>query len=177
MNKISSLKSITQNKYIRYLLLVMFITILHFFFVSFISIMDSTPDIFLVLVVWIAIKEGRLFGILAGFIIGLYFDFITGDIIGINALTKTITAFIASGYHKKDTTKQIVDEYKFIFVVAICTITHNLIYFLFFINISNQGFIMPYLKFSLIVTFYTTFVSAFVYVLQLFKKKYIIGSL
>ena len=167
----SPLKTITKNKYLKYSFFIVLITILHFSFVSFISVNGVVPDIFLVFVVWLAIKEDRLFGILAGFCMGIYMDFISGDIMGINGLTKTIAGFIAGGFHRKDGIKQIIDDYKFIFVVALCSVTHNLIYFLFFINIGQQSFILFYLRFGLASAFYTTFISAFVYIFQISTRK------
>ena len=162
---------IKHNKYIKYVLYIMLYTVLHFSFASFIAIENVSPDIFLIFVVWLSIKEGRLFGILSGFVIGLYLDFVSGDIMGINALTKTIIAFIAGKFHKKDAIKQIINEYKFIFVVLICSITHNLIYFLFSINISEQSFILYYLRYSLASTLYTTFISTFSYIFQLSRNR------
>jgi len=165
------MKSIIKNKYFKYFFITIIITIFHFSFVSFISTNGIVPDIFLIFVVWLAIKEDRLVGIIAGFVLGIYIDFISGDTMGINALTKTIVGFIAGGFHKKDSIKQIIDEYKFIFVVLLCSVAHNLIYFLFFINIEKQSFILFYLKFGLASAFYTTFISAFVYVFQLSTKR------
>jgi rod shape-determining protein MreD len=148
------------------------VTIFRFIFVNFISISGVTPDVFLIFVVWLAIKEDRLFGIVAGFILGLYLDFISGDVMGINAFTKTIAGFIAGGFHKKDTIKQIIDEYKFIFVVALCVIVHNIIYFLFLINVEDRNFVIFYLGFGLASAFYTTFISTFVYIFQLSTRRF-----
>ncbi|MCL2038956.1 MAG: rod shape-determining protein MreD [Bacteroidetes bacterium] len=163
-------KKLTQNKYIKYSIILILISILNFSFINFFSIFNVTPDIFLIFVVWAAIKEGRLFGILAGFVIGLYLDFISGDIMGTNALTKTISGFIAAGFHKKDATRQIVNEWKFVFVVFICAVVHNLIYSLFFIEISRHNYMLSYLRFGFASSFYTAFLSIFVYLYQLRPK-------
>lgn len=168
---LTTLKTTIKNKYFKYTFLTILVTIFHFSLVSFISVKGITPDIFLILVVWLAIKENRLFGIVAGFVLGLYMDFISGDIIGINAFAKTIVGFIAGNFHKKHTIKQIVEDYKFIFVVALCVITHNLVYFLFFINVGEPHFILFYLRLSLASAFYTTFISSFVYIFQLSTKR------
>jgi len=163
-------KQLNQNKYIKYGIITILLTIFNFSFISFITIFNVMPDIFLIFVAWIAIKEGRLFGIFAGFIIGLYLDFVSGDVMGINALSKTVVGFIAANFHKKDTTKQIVTEWQFIIVVFLCALAHNFIYFLFFVNIGNQGYILFYLRFGLSSAFYTAFISVFVYLFQLRPK-------
>jgi rod shape-determining protein MreD len=163
-------KKITQNKYIKYAIITMLVFVSNFSFINFILIFNIIPDIFLILIVWLAIKEGRLFGIFAGFIIGLSLDFVSGDIMGINALTKTITGFIAANFHKEETVNQIVTDWKFIFVVFICALAHNLIYYLFFIEIEKHNYILHYLKFGITSAFYTAFISVFVYLFQLRPK-------
>ena len=164
-------KIIIGNKYVKYSFFTLILTIFHFSFVSFITIRGITPDIFLIFVVWLAIKENRLFGIIAGFCIGIYMDFISGDTMGINAFTKTIVGFLAGNFHKKDAIKQIINDYKFIFVVALCSLIHNLIYFLFFINTDKQDYILLYLRLGLASAFYTTFISSFLYIIQLSTKR------
>ena len=167
----STLKIFLNNKYVKYSFLIIIFTIFHFGFASFISINGVIPDIFLIFVVWLGIKEDRLFGMIAGFFIGMYMDFVSGDVTGINALTKTVVGFIAGNFHKKDAIKQLTNDYRFIFIVSLCAVAHNLIYFLFFINTDKSDYILLYLRLGLASAFYTTFISAFVYIFQISTKR------
>jgi len=63
---------INQKKYLKYFSVLVLLTIFHSIFLEFIEIMDITPDLFIILAVWITVKEGRFIGLIAAFIIGLY---------------------------------------------------------------------------------------------------------
>ena len=156
-----------SNKYTKYSLWLMLALFFHYAVSGFISIKDITPDVFLLLVIWIALKEGRLKGIIVGFVIGLIVDIISGNIIGVNALTKTGAAFITSFFYKEEHIKHSFHSLKFIGIVLLATLIHNAIYYFIFININEQNYLLFYFRYCVFSAAYTTAFSLFIVVVQM----------
>src|SRR5690606_37603981 len=89
------------QRYVAYALIAIVLSLIQFSLLNFVVVQGITPDLLLILVVWIAIREGRFTGTIAGFLIGLTLDIITFDLIGINAFTKTIAGFIAGSFFQE----------------------------------------------------------------------------
>ncbi|WP_027338569.1 rod shape-determining protein MreD [Halonatronum saccharophilum] len=85
-----------------------------------------TPDLMLIIIVVLAINKGKTAGGIAGFIIGFLQDLFSGNLFGINAITKTIVGYLL-GFLSK-----VIYQDNFI-IVAIIT---------FFATIINQGMII-----------------------------------
>jgi hypothetical protein len=98
-------------------------------------------------------------------------DVISANVIGTNAFAKTIATFIASGFYKENMIIQASQNYKFVLIVLLSALVHNLIYFFFFIKVSEQNFILFYLRYGLASTGYTTFFSTFVVLFQISSNK------
>ncbi len=86
-------------RYIYYTVAALVLISVHLTVLDFIAIGNITPDLLIILVVIIAINEGQFKAVFAGFFIGLLFDLLTFDLIGTNALTKTIVAFFAGYFY------------------------------------------------------------------------------
>jgi rod shape-determining protein MreD len=166
-NSSNSFLTPVQKKYLLYIFALFAVTIINSFLLNFIKIWEITPDLFIILVVWITLCEGRFVGLLAGFIIGLYVDIITIDTLGTNAFAKTIAAFVASYFYSENNNLKITKNYKFIIIVLLTTFLHNLVYFFFYIKTSEQNFFAFYLKYGFATTIYTTFFAALVFLLQI----------
>lgn len=156
-----------NKTYLLYFLWIIVITVFHIIFLDLFAIMDVTPDLFIIIVVWITLKEGRLAGILAGFVIGLYLDIISADVVGTNAFSKTIAAFIVSYFYKENKINFITKGYQFILISFLATLIHNIVYFFFYIKTSEQDFLVFYLKYGLATTAYTTVFAILVVLFQM----------
>lgn len=64
-------------------------------------IFGATPDVMLLLTVWIARREGQSLGITAGFFIGLFMDLLHGTM-GLDAFSKTVSGFVAGFFSNPD---------------------------------------------------------------------------
>ena len=102
-----------RDRYIGYGIALVALTILHLLVVDLLSIKEITPDLLIILCVWISIVEGQFTGLFAGFIIGLFFDYITNSIIGTNAFAKTLVGFIAGFFYREGRHDQIIRSYLF----------------------------------------------------------------
>ena len=86
---------------IAYVVIAMVLSVIHVVFLRFVSVVSVTPDLLLILTVWIALVEGQFVGMIAGFASGLLFDAVSADVLGSNALAKTIAGFVAGYFYRE----------------------------------------------------------------------------
>lgn len=79
-------------------LAVFFATLVESTILARIAFLPAMPDLVLLIVLWISIMNGSTAGTTTGFISGLILDFLSASPIGLNALTKTVTAYIAGRF-------------------------------------------------------------------------------
>jgi len=161
---------INIKKYLKYFLILLLITVLHTVFLAFIEIANIIPDLFVILVIWISLKEGRFVGLIAGFLTGLFVDAISIDVLGTNALAKVIAAFIASCFYNENNNNT-TQNIKFIWIVLLSVFVHNIIYTFFYIKLTEQNFLTFYLKNGIFTTVYTTFFAIFIILFQIPYKR------
>lgn len=154
-------KNANMIRYLKYAIIALLLSVAHIVLIDLIEVGGFTPDLMLILTVWIALSEGRLKGIVAGFFIGLLFDIVSADVIGTNALSKTIAAFIAGSFFKEGQTARTIGSLKFLTIVFVCSIFHNLVYFFFYIKLSELSYFSFFFKYGLAISFYTTVFAIF----------------
>ncbi|MFQ5640565.1 MAG: rod shape-determining protein MreD [bacterium] len=59
------------------------------------SINDITPDFILILVIAFSLQQGRVRGILCAFVVGLLFDSIGTEFVGLSSLSQSVAAYLA----------------------------------------------------------------------------------
>ncbi len=64
-----------------------------------IVILPAIPDLVLLTVLYVSLKNGSVAGCTSGFISGLIMDFLSAAPVGLNAMTKTITGYIAGKFY------------------------------------------------------------------------------
>ena len=147
--------------YITYGIVALVLALIHLTFLRFIAFGGLTPDLLLILCIFIALKEGQFTGLFFGFGIGLFIDIISIDLIGTNALAKTIAAFIAGFFFKEGKAKLLIGSYKFLIILFVCSLVHNAIYFFFYIKPTEISFIHFFIKYGIAVSLYTTVFGIF----------------
>ena len=140
----------------RYILLTIIFVLLQTKLMLLLSLEGITPDILTIWVVYLALREGQLPATLWGFCIGLLFDLITGNFIGLSALTKTVCGFTAGYFYNENKTTLILSSYRFLLVVLFVSLVHNTVYFVIFTQGSTVGLLRAVFQFGLATTFYTT---------------------
>jgi rod shape-determining protein MreD len=174
--KIVSEKTVRTRSYrqrlVGYTAAMVILTIFHLTFLRYISLGNISPDLLIILCVWISLSEGRLVGIFAGFIIGLFYDFMSQDIIGSNALVKTIVAFIAGFFYVEEKTDQIIKSYMFLVIIILAALVHNLIYYLFHIDLSSDFIYQYFMVYGVASSIYTTFYGLFAMLLKIPGKRF-----
>jgi rod shape-determining protein MreD len=148
-------------RYLLYAVIGMVLSVVHLVFLRFIAVESVTPDLLLILIVWIALIEGQFIGLVAGFGFGLFFDAVSQDVLGTNALAKTIVGFLAGYFHKEGFGFDIIGSFRFLFIVTMTAFIHNLIYFFFYIRPMEVSFGSFFLIYGVATTLYTAVAAVF----------------
>ncbi len=140
---------------------------------SYIAVESVTPDLLVVLTVFIALREGQFSGLLAGFVLGLFFDLISSDIVGTNALAKMMAGFIA-GYFYNDQLglQESTGNFRFLGIVALAALVHNIIYYFFYVQPTDLSFTTFFLRNGIASSLYTTVISALVMLATARKQRW-----
>ena len=145
--------------YIKYAVAIILAILLQKTFIWLISLsnINITPDIVLIVVAYIAIKEGKITGTIAGFIAGILIDSISGSFFGLLALCYTIAGFVAG--HFKTESDMYLRKINFLIIIFLSSFISNILnYFIFF-----QGTVLTipeiFTKYVLTSSAYTTIVS------------------
>jgi len=104
-----------------------------------ISISGVTPDLLILLVIWVTLAEGKVAGLFFAFVVGLFFDYLSMNVLGVNALSKTIAAYVVGFYYKENEFWNILKSNKIFVISAIAILLHNLFYYLFMINLTGTN--------------------------------------
>jgi len=122
-----------------------------------ISIAGVQPDLLMLVLFFCAIKTEVIPAVFAGFIVGLSQDFYSPEILGQNALAKTIAGFFAGLFNEK---VMRIDPVFLILLLALMFILHDTVYFMVQIvksGIPFEAIFMELLTSTLPRTLYTLF--------------------
>lgn len=128
-------------------------------FLSFLSIGGVVPDILLIWVVYLAVTRGQLEATIAGFLVGLLQDATTTQFFGLAALAKTMAGFTGGYFFNENKTEQTLGTYRFMIIVVVCSLVHNIVYFAIFLQ-GETALFERLLQFSATTALYTGAMSA-----------------
>jgi rod shape-determining protein MreD len=150
-----------MRRTIGYILLSIVLLVFSTTLLKFLAIYNIVPDILLLWIVYLAIKEGQLAGMVTGFLLGLTFDLLSGPdgMLGLSALTKTLAGFLAGYLYNENKTYQTLGGYQFLLAVGLVSLMHHAIYFLIFLQGTDIGWWRSILFYSIPDALYTTAVG------------------
>lgn len=161
------------KRYAIYLLIAIALSLIDIILLDFISIDGLTPDLLLIFCVWVSLSEGQFEGMIMAFTFGLIFDILSLDVLGTNALANTFVGLIAGWFYKENKVEQNIGSFRFLFIVFISSVAHNLIYFFLYVKFTNLAFIPFFGKYGLAISFYTTVLAIFPMLLKMPKNRLI----
>lgn len=144
---------------IKYFFIALLLLIVQTQLVRLLTVEGVTPDLLTIWIVYIAIKEGQLPATVWGFAVGLMFDLVTGNFIGLSAFTKTVAGFVAGYFYDEHKTPVTLATYRYLVIVLIVSIIHNTVYFALFTRGSDVTLVRATLQIGLATTFYTATVT------------------
>ena len=101
----------------------------------------ASPDLVLIVVVYIALTGGRVAGLLAGSAAGLVQDALSSGIIGIGGLTNTVVAFLAGA---AGTQFIVTAPFPRFVVFVVATLLHAVIFMGLYVLLDLRQFPAPY---------------------------------
>lgn len=146
-----------QNTYLKliyYALATLLICVLQLSFSYLISIYGVTPDLLILLVIWVTLFEGKLYGLIFAFSVGILFDFLSMNVVGVNALTKTMVAYLAGFFYQEKEFWNIIRSNKFFLICFLATLLHNIVYYFIMVELTDSIFAI-YFNFVIGSTIYT----------------------
>lgn len=151
-----------NNKYILYAIyfgLAVFLGLLQISIIPLIEINDSIPNIVLLFSIWIILREGRIVGYLGAFILGIVYDILTMQVIGVSSLSFLFASLFAGIFYKKDKEILILSSYRFILIVFFAALISNLVQNIFYLKLSDIDFWTSFIFKWLGNTVYTAIIS------------------
>lgn len=126
------------------------------------SVFGVTPDLVLLVLVYIGISGGQVDGVIFGFLAGFLQDTYAPDHLGINALAKTVVGFVV-GYGRGG----IVAESYMVqsSIVFGAVLLHDLVYFICYTGRDLPSIVFMLLRYGVGAAFYTTVLSIFLSIL------------
>lgn len=160
-----------MSRHVKYVFFSIFLLLVQSKMMTLLTLEGITPDLLTIWVVYLALKEGQLVAMPWGFALGLAFDLLTGNFIGLSALTKTVAAFTAGYFYNENKTPLILGSYRFLVIVLTSSLIHNTIYFLIFTQGSEISTLRAIFQVGLATTFYTATLTLLP--MLAFARKYI----
>ncbi len=120
-----------------------------------ISKYNITPDLVIIIVIYLGYTRGHIAGMIAGFVSGLILDILSGSFIGLSALSYSLAGFI-SGYFNRQLTGESKRQSPVIGIIFMCTMISNTVFFLIYFQGSSISFLEIFLKYIITTTFYTS---------------------
>jgi rod shape-determining protein MreD len=148
-----------MQTYIRSAFIVVCLVLLQTTFIPFISLSGFLPDLFILYLVYIAVRRGQIEATIFGFAIGLLQDIITIKFLGLAALSKTIAGFVTGYFYNENTIEQTLGSYRYLLLIGTCSIIHNIVYFTIFFQGNENAIFFSTLESTLGTTLYTCIIG------------------
>jgi len=148
-----------MEHYIRSALVALALLLLQTTFIPYLSIGGFLPDVFLIWVVYVAIRRGQLEATTTGFVVGLLQDAVSMQFFGLSALTKTIAGFVAGYFFNENSTEQTLGSYRFLTILLLSSFIHNIIYYGIFLQGIQDSVFTTMIEFSVFTGIYTVLIG------------------
>ncbi len=130
--------------------------------VRLIGVQGARPDFILIALVAIALRQGAIYGLYCGLVIGLVQDVYAIETLGANALVKCLTGYLVG---LLDESKVKIMPVTKVLLLGAGFIIHDLLY-TWLIGLSGAAYFQALLRFSLPSLIYTLLISALIYALM-----------
>ncbi|MEK6650199.1 MAG: rod shape-determining protein MreD [Bacteroidota bacterium] len=159
-----------MNVRVRFAAIAVVLFIVQMTFVPLISVAGYTPDLLILWIVAMGIRRGRVETTIGGFLAGFVQDLATTQFLGLAALSKSITGFVAGAFFNENTAEQTLGSYRYVLSVLLMSVVHNLVYY----SVFFQGVERSIVAAVIVSTAGTAFYTAVVAVLPMFwfSKRY-----
>ncbi len=127
--------------------------------VPLLSVDFIAPDLIIIFLVYLTLKNGQLYGTFFGFIFGFLFDLISGGLLGSSMFAKTLSAFVAGFFYKDKKIEDSLNVFTLSVVVLISSFINAVFYSLLGANQIPLSFVSVIFIHGLLPAVYTTLIS------------------
>ena len=114
--------------FIKSSIIFLILTALQLTLVPLISVGGVVPDLLIIYIVIYALRLGQLKGTFFGFVAGLFFDLISGGLVGSAMFSKTLAGFIAGYFYKDEFEELFSNTVLFTSIIFISAFVDSLFY-------------------------------------------------
>jgi rod shape-determining protein MreD len=140
-------------KFIKYTISYLIVFLVNNNLIGLISIRGITPDILLIFLIFVSLKESQTTSTVIGFFAGLLQDLFAFGILGLASFSRSTACFL-TGYFRHLKEDYSISYLTFVFFLT--SLIHDRIYQFVFSLGSNQPFFKSFFYFTLPRTIYTT---------------------
>lgn len=148
-----------MRRHVRYLAISIGVLLFQIATSQLLSLEGIVPDFLAIWIVYLALREGQLPATVWGFVIGLLLDILTGNFLGLSALTKTVCGFVAGYFFNEHKTRLVLGSYRFLLILLTAAFIHNVVYFLIYTQGSDLSFFQILFRYGIMTTLYTAVFS------------------
>lgn len=116
------------NRYIIPAVIYFVLLIVQLNLVPYIAIGSIIPDLILILLVYLTLKNGQLYGTVLGFMFGFFFDLFSGGIIGAAMFSKTLAGFVTGYFFNENKIDISTSSFPFIIIVFLASSIDTFLY-------------------------------------------------
>ena len=131
---------------------------------------DVTPDLVMIGLVYIGMRNGKTYGSIAGFLAGLTIDFISFSFLGLMALSKAAAGFSAGFFNDERKVERYLAGVGFIMIVLVCSLINNTVYFTVYFQGSTLIFSDILIRYAVPTAIYTAIFAAIPVIFERRKK-------
>ena len=116
------------KEYIVVIVLFIFSALLQLFFVPMITIYGAYPDFLIYPIVFFTIRKGQIYGTTLGFVYGLFFDLISGGVLGSAMFSYTLSGFVAGYFYDENRKPSELSSYSHLFIILLASAISTFFY-------------------------------------------------
>lgn len=130
--------------------------------IPFLAFNGISPDLVLILLVFLTIRNNQIYGTITGFIFGGICDLAFGAILGSTMIAKTLSGFIAGYFSSENKRDSYLTPLNFSLIIFLVGIIDNSIFSFFSSFDLSENFISSLLTNTIISSVYTAIISIFI---------------
>ena len=131
-----------------------------------------SPQLVILFVVYVALREGQLFGISNAFIAGFFHDLLVTHFLGITSFIAVIASFVAGFFYKESDVELTAKTFNFLWISAISLFVAELTA-LPILASGELNYFYVFLKFTLGTTVYTSIFAMIIIFVNGRKARYV----
>jgi rod shape-determining protein MreD len=131
-----------------------------------------SPQLVILFVVYVALREGQLFGMCNGFIAGFFHDLLVTHFLGLTSFIAVVASFVAGFFYKESDVELTAKTFSFVWISSMSLFISEL-FALPIIGSGELNYLYIFLKFTFGTTVYTAVFAMIIVFINGKKSSYV----